>query len=92
MTIAALFRRWGLLALGLALSVAGMVVASQPFSFGWFGYADGGTFMQFSPDLVVMSPVAAVLLLAGVAAIAGWAGFRLGRRARHANTDSCPDA
>ena len=92
MTVAALFRRWGLLALGLTLFVAGMVMASQPFSFGWFGYADGGSFLRFSPDLVVMSPVAAGFLLAGIAAIAGWAGFRLGRRFRIGNTEPHTDA
>ena len=77
MTIAALVKRWGLLALGLILVIAGLTIVSQPLTFGWFGDADGA-FARFSPALVAMPAGAALALAAGIALIAGWLGFRLG--------------
>lgn len=79
MTITAVFRRWGLLALGLILLIVGFIIASQPLTFGWFGYPDS-VFVRFSPTLVAMPTDAALALAAGIALIAGWLGFRLGNR------------
>ena len=45
MTVASVLKRWGLLALGLALVVAGLVIANQPATYGWFGSPDG-TFVE----------------------------------------------
>lgn len=82
MTVIAVVRRWGLLALGVILVGAGVVMASQPVTFGWFAYAplSDGVFMTFPPSL--MPTGAAVALVAGTALVAGWVGFRLGRRPR----------
>ncbi|MEX1078992.1 MAG: hypothetical protein WED09_07795 [Homoserinimonas sp.] len=79
MTIPAVFKRWGLLAVGLILVIVGLTIANQPLTFGWFGYADG-TFARFSPALVAIPTAAALALGAGIAIIAGWLGFRLGNR------------
>lgn len=80
MTVIAVVTRWGLPALGLILVGAGLVMASQPVSFGWFAYAplSDAVFMRFPPSLVPTG--AAVALIAGTALVAGWVGFRLGRR------------
>jgi membrane protein implicated in regulation of membrane protease activity len=88
MMIAAAFKRWGLLVLGLALLIVGFALASQPFTFGWFGYADG--FARFSTDLVAMPTGAAVALTAGIALIAGWLGFRLGSNSGRKGSDPSP--
>jgi membrane protein implicated in regulation of membrane protease activity len=82
MTIIAAIKRWGLLVLGLALLIVGFALAGQPFTFGWFGYPDGGI-APFSMNLVAMPTAAAVALVAGIALIAGWLGFRLGRGSVH---------
>lgn len=79
MTVTALLKRWGLLAVGLTLVVVGVTIANQPLTFGWFGYTDG-TFARFSPALVVTPTAAALALAAGIALIAGWLGFLLGSR------------
>lgn len=83
MTITALVKRWGVLVIGLVLAVGGLVVSgSQPTSFGWFAYAplSDSFFMPAPSPLVVMPTGAAAMLAIGVALIAGWAGFQLGRR------------
>ncbi|MHA6667654.1 hypothetical protein ACX3O0_02160 [Homoserinimonas sp. A447] len=79
MTFASVLRQWGPLALGFALLIIGFIIASQPLTFGWFGYPDGA-FARFSPTLVAMPTDAALALSAGIALIAGWLGFRLGNR------------
>ena len=83
MTITALLKRWGLLALGLVLAVGGLIVAgSQPATFGWFAYAplSDSLFMPALSPLVVMPTGAAAMLAVGLVLVAGWAGFRLARR------------
>lgn len=79
MTVIAVVKRWGPLAVGLVLVVAGVVMASQPVSF-WFAYAplSDGVFTTFPPSLIPTGAAAA--LVAGTALVAGWVGFRLGRR------------
>ena len=79
MTIVSVLLRWGLLALGLALAVVGIVVASQPTPYGWFGSPDGA-FIQLPSPLMVLLAGAAAALAAGIALVSGWAGYRLGRR------------
>lgn len=84
MTIAALVKRWSVLALGVALVVCGMVIAgSQPVSFGWFAYAplSNSSYMPAFSAVVAMPTEAAALLAIGVVLVAAWVGFRLGRRA-----------
>lgn len=62
-------------------------MASQPVTFGWFAYAplSDGVFTRFPPSL--MPTGAAVALVAGTTLVAGWVGFRLGRRlhSKHEN-------
>ena len=71
-------------ALGAAAVVAGVILLSQArTSFGWFAYSPlSGT--TFSPTFInqplFISGIALIVL--GVAAIAGWGGYRLGRRTR----------
>lgn len=81
MTVAELFKRWGLLAAGLILVIVGFTIANQPLTFGWFRYADG-TFARFSPAMVALPTGAALALAAGIALVAGWLGFRVGGRRR----------
>jgi hypothetical protein len=89
MTIIAAIKRWGLLVLGLALLIVGFALAGQPFTFGWFGYPDGGI-APFSMSLVAMPTAAAVTLTSGFALIAGWLGFRLGRGSGRRRGDRSP--
>ena len=84
MTIAALVKRWWVLAIGVALVISGMVIAgSQPVSFGWFAYAplSNSTYMPAFSPVVAMPTEAAALLAIGAVLVAAWVGFRLGRRA-----------
>lgn len=70
-------------ALGAVLLVIGIVVVTtQPVGFGWTAYAPL-TDVTFSPPF----PTPAMLLGGivaglGLALLAGWIGYRLGRRAR----------
>jgi hypothetical protein len=68
--------------LGIVLVVAGLLQVNQPASFGWFASAPlvEGTFMRFPSPLVALPLAAAVVLAVGVVLVAGWVGFRLGRR------------
>ena len=89
MTITAVFKRWGLFVPGLALLIVGFALASQPFTFGWFGYPDGGV-APFSTSLFAMPTAAAIALVTGIALIAGWLGFRLGRGTGRNRSDQSP--
>ena len=81
--VAKFVARWILPALGAAAVVAGLIVVSEaPTSFGWFAYAplSGATFSStFISQPLFITGI--VLVMLGVADIAGWVGFRLGRRA-----------
>ena len=89
-------RRFGILILGIVLAVAGIVLelltaqtinipfttflGARPPSFGWTAYAPltNETFVPPSPQL---PGILAILSLgAGLILVAGWVGFRLGRR------------
>lgn len=79
-----ILRSYGILAAGLALLAVGVaVLAANPFltgaSFGWFAYAPLSS-ETFAPWLGagILGPLALAAL--GIALIAGWVGFRLGRR------------
>ena len=70
-------------ALGAALLLIGIVVvATQPVGFGWTAYAP-----LSNPDMVISPPfptpamwLGGALAAVGLALLAGWVGFRLGRR------------
>lgn len=76
-----LLRKYGVLALGAVLTVAGAVLMlTQPVSFGWTAYAPLSS-NTFVPPWASSGMIAGFLLLVlGLVAIAGWVGFRLGRR------------
>ena len=86
-------RRFGLLVLGVAVLIGGVVLyaASLPRpSFGWSAYAPrtATTFVvDPGPDLV---PAAMGLIAAGLVLIAGWVGFQLGHRRRSPALDLFP--
>ena len=92
-----ILRRFGIVVTGLVLVVGGLavgitstgtidvpftqVLGAQPGSFGWNAYAPltKTTFVPYGPnptDLLAFAAFAVGLIL-----IAGWVGFRLGRRA-----------
>ncbi len=75
-----LLRKYGVLALGAVLTVAGAVlIFTQPVSFGWTAYAPLSS-NTFAPPWPTPGTIAgSVLLILGLVAIAGWVGFRLGR-------------
>lgn len=87
MRFIAVARRWGLLVLGLAGMVVGVILLTRPgppATFGWTAYAPL-TNTVFVPPFVTPSLVFGVLLAAlGIALAAGWAGFALGRRTKRA--------
>lgn len=78
-----ILRRFGILILGIALLVIGVVfyaVALPQPSFGWTAYAPltGTTFVPTpSPNL---PHYALGVIGAGLVLVAGWVGFRLGHR------------
>lgn len=77
--------RWLALFAGLVCAIAGaaLMLAFPTMSFGWFAYAplSDETF-QPGPAPSATLVVGAVLLVSGFVLIAGWVGWRLGRRAR----------
>ena len=88
MTFVSIARRWGLLVLGLVGIVVGAILLTRPgppASFGWTAYAPL-TNTVFVPPFVTPSLVFGVLLAAlGIALVAGWVGFALGRRTKAAS-------
>lgn len=69
--------------LGLAALVAGVVIQlSTPVSFGWFAYAPLSEATFVAPGLLTQFGVGPILTGVGIALLAGWAGFLLGRRRR----------
>ena len=76
----ALLRKYGVLAVGVVLTLAGAVLMlTQPVSFGWTAYAPLSS-NTFAPPWLSPGMIAGlVLLILGLVAIAGWVGFRLGR-------------
>jgi heme/copper-type cytochrome/quinol oxidase subunit 1 len=77
-------RSYGVAAAGAALLVIGIVlVTTQPMSFGWTAYAPL-TDVTFVPPFPTPAMwLGGILAVTGLALLAGWVGFRLGRRARH---------
>ncbi|GMA91953.1 hypothetical protein [Homoserinibacter gongjuensis] len=74
-------RSYGAGALGAALLVIGIVVVTtQPVGFGWTAYAPL-TDATFSPPFPTPAMwIGGALAAVGLALLAGWVGFRLGRR------------
>ncbi len=76
-------RRFGILALGAILVIAGVaiyVVAFPRPSFGWSAYAPltATTFLPTPfPNLI---DYAMAMIVIGLVLVAGWVGFRLGAR------------
>jgi heme/copper-type cytochrome/quinol oxidase subunit 1 len=72
-------RRFGILIIGILLVISGVVVnrITPPVaSFGWTAYAPltSETYVPGFPR------IASVLVVLGLVLIAGWIGFRIGRR------------
>lgn len=65
----------------LALAAGAAIWITTPVSFGWFAYAPL-TDVQFQPGLLTRLQVGPILLAVGIALLAGWVGFLLGRRRR----------
>lgn len=75
-------RRYGVLAAGALLLVVGViVVTTQPVSFGWTAYAPLSSVTVSPPWPTPAMTLGGVVGVGGLALIAGWVGFRLGRRA-----------
>ena len=67
---------------GVAAIVAGALLwRTTPLSFGWFAYAPL-TDATFAPGPPGTWLLAGALVVLGVALVAGWGGYLLGRRAR----------
>jgi heme/copper-type cytochrome/quinol oxidase subunit 1 len=74
-------RRYGVLAAGVLLLVIGVVIVfSQPVSFGWTAYAPLSSVTVSPPWPTPATILGGVVGVGGLALIAGWVGFRLGRR------------
>ena len=73
-------RRWGILALGIVLSVVGVWLLLRPEPVGWFAYAPLSD-TAFIPMTSTYIP-GLIILAAGIALTAGWIGFRLARLPR----------
>lgn len=80
----AALRPWIVPGLGAVALVAGVTVWlwPRPSAIGWFAYAPlaDTEFVGMMPDYTLVYALAIGLVLIGVALLAGWAGFRLGRR------------
>jgi heme/copper-type cytochrome/quinol oxidase subunit 1 len=76
-------RGYLLAAIGAVLLVIGIViVTTQPVGFGWTAYAPL-TDVTFTPPFPTPAMwIGGALAAVGLALLAGWVGFRLGRRAR----------
>lgn len=76
---------WSIPIFGAIALVAGMLLLAQPaprpVGFGWFAYAplSGTTFAPLQ-SAAPFPFLAVALVVVGAALIAGWAGYRLGRR------------
>jgi heme/copper-type cytochrome/quinol oxidase subunit 1 len=68
---------------GAAAIVVGILItrSSPPMSFGWFAYAPLSD-VTFAPGLAAQFWVGPGFVGVGIALLAGWAGFLLGRRRR----------
>lgn len=79
----AMLRKYGLLFAGLILSIVGAALLLSPassYGFGWTAYAPLNA-TTFAPMWMPPTTVAGVVLIvAGLVLVAGWVGFRLGRR------------
>lgn len=75
-------RSYGVGAIGAVLLVIGIVVTTQPVGFGWTAYAPLSD-MTFSPPFPTPAMwIGGVVAAAGLALLAGWVGYWLGRRAQ----------
>lgn len=77
-------RGYGVAAAGAVLLVIGIVVVTtQPVGFGWTAYAPL-TDVTFTPPFPTPAMwIGGALAAVGLTLLAGWVGFRLGRRSRH---------
>ena len=85
MTFFSVARRWGLLALGLIGMIAGAILLTRtPTSSGWTAYAPLSNTTYVPPFVTGSFVLGTLLVLLGLALVAGWVGFALGRtRPRH---------
>lgn len=68
--------------LGAVALVAGALIwRSTPVSVGWFAYAPLAS-ETYMPGLLAQFWIGPLLCAVGIALLAGWAGFLLGRRRR----------
>jgi heme/copper-type cytochrome/quinol oxidase subunit 1 len=75
-------RRYGVPAAGALLLVVGViVVVTQPVSFGWTAYAPLSSVTVFPTSPTPAMMLGGAVGVSGLALVAGWVGFRLGRRA-----------
>jgi heme/copper-type cytochrome/quinol oxidase subunit 1 len=65
---------------GVALIVVGAVLLLQPVEFGWFAYAPLSDETFAAPWPTASHVAGFFVTIAGVAVLAGWVGFLLGRR------------
>jgi heme/copper-type cytochrome/quinol oxidase subunit 1 len=81
MTFVTVARRWGLLVLGLIGMIAGAILLTRmPTSSGWTAYAPLSNTLYVPPFVTGSFVLGALLVLLGLALVAGWVGFALGRR------------
>ena len=81
MTFVSVARRFGWLVLGLIGMIAGAIVLTRtPTSSGWTAYAPLSNTLYVPPFVTGSFVLGAALVLLGLALVAGWVGFALGRR------------
>ena len=93
--MAAAVRRFGVLTVGIAAIVAGVLVYQfrpSAASFGWTAYAplSNTVFVPSFADITPSLVGAALLILLGAVLIAGWVGFAAGRRRPRPSQPSRP--
>jgi len=74
-------RRFWAPAVGIAAIIGGIFIArSAPVGFGWFAYAPLTDAAFVPPFMTPQLGIGIAVAGAGLALLAGWVGFRIGRR------------